>query len=235
MSRKLLSLQTGIASPSALRKGLIALAVTALTMGVVDPTEAQHPSLSGSIGVGVSTTNEGATQGPLIGPGVGGAAATVAADGGLWLSRGVGIGAEFSLGMPFLVEQMEGGVGRCCSALTRDHRLTFLSGVLKVRPTLGLVLLGGLSRAYIATSEVRVYTPIGGSPQAPLERDFSRALGAWVVGAEGEIPVSGRLRLVPAARWFQNFPRDDYGLEDPLALGNTTIRVTVSLRGTGAR
>lgn len=205
-------------------------------LSVGTPVSAQQVSVFGSVGAGISHTSEGDDPGiPLLGPGVGGTATAVAADVGVWFTRAVGLAGEFSFGFPFQVEQTEGGVGLCCSELTRDHRVTYLSAVVKARLDPGVVFLGGLSQAQISTSEVRVSTPIGGTPRPPVESEFSKTRAAWVVGAEGEIPVSRSLLLVPAVRFFVNFPKDGIQGLNPLALGNTTFRIMLSLRGTSGR
>jgi hypothetical protein len=80
----------------------------------------------------------------------------VTAAGGVWVSSVFGLGAELSVGMPFQVKQTEGGVGRCCSALTREHSLTFLSAVVKVRVVPGFVLVTGPSFARLGTNETRI-------------------------------------------------------------------------------
>ncbi len=215
--------------------GSLALAVACAVSFGVSPG-AQQTAVFGTVGIGISHTSKGEDPGvPVLGPGVGGTATALAADAGVWFTRRFGIGGELSMGLPFTVEQVEGGVGLCCSSLTRDHQLTYLSGVAKVYLDPGIVFLGGLSWGRVATDEVRVFTPIGSSPRAPVESEFSRSRGAWVVGAEGEIRLTRALQLVPAARWYVNFPEDEIAGLNPLALGNTTLRVTVSLRGTSGR
>lgn len=214
--------------------GLLMLAVVCL--GTVQPALAQQASPFGSIGVGMSVTPDGDDPGgPLIGPGVGGTAAALAADAGLWANSRFGVAGEASLAWPFEVQQTEGGVGRCCSALTREHRLTFFSGVAKVRLVPRLILQGGVGGLRIATNEVRVTTPIGGSTRAPVASTFSKTRFAWTIGAEAEIPVSPRLQLVPAARVYVSRVKDEIAELNPLALGSTTFRVTVSIRASGVR
>ena len=217
----------------AFRRVLQAVALCAVC---IDPAHAQPAVVVfGSGGAGASTTSEGTALGSALGPGVGGSAATVVAAGGVWLSSVFGLAADLSVGMPFQVEQVEGGVGRCCSALTRDHSLTFLAAVVKVRVIPRFVLITGPSFARIGTKETRIYRPIGGTPQAPVVSESSLSDAAWVFGAEAEIPLSRRWQLVPAARVYRNLSTEYDEFAGTLALGNTTARLTLSLLVTSGR
>lgn len=180
-------------------------------------------------GGGWSRTAPGQSFGSAISAGAAGTTAVISGDIGAWLTKAIGIAGEMSFGLPpFQVRQTEGGVGRCCAALTRDHRFTQLSVVAKLRPREGLVLLGGFTSELVSTHELRVYTPVGGAPQAPVASDFSRGRSAWIIGGEVEIPLARRLVLVPAIRWSVDFQDLDY----ELALGRTTLRPTISIRRT---
>lgn len=89
------------------------LVVAVGCFGACDRALAQQ-AVFGSIGAGMSATPKAEDPGiPLIGPGAGGNAAVIAADVGGWLSRGFGIAGELSLGVPFEVQQTQGGVGLC--------------------------------------------------------------------------------------------------------------------------
>ncbi len=215
--------------------------VAVVCFGACGPALAQQ-AVFGSVGTGMSVTPKANGPGiPLIGPGVGGNAAMIGADAGAWLSRWFGIAGELSLGLPFEVQQIQSGFGACCTQFTREHRLTYLSGVAKVRirqNRKGFVIQGGLSALRISTNQVAVGigTPFPGrAPGGPVQSSFSTTRAAWVAGTEIEYSVSGSLRLVPAARVHVNFPAEEISVPNPLALGNTTFRFTLSLRGTTGR
>ncbi len=198
------------------------------------PALAQEPRAYGAVGVGISSTSEGSPSGPAIGPGVGGQSAVLAVGGGVWLTRMFAVGVDISAGTSFEVEQVEGGVGRCCSEVTRDHRLTLLSAVVKVQIVPGFALVTSPSLARLHTDERRITTPIGGATQAAVTGELSTHAGAWLFGAEAEIPLSTRVQVMPAARlyWHRDTDADNFGA---LALGSTTIRATVSLQWSSRR
>ncbi|MFN8579379.1 MAG: hypothetical protein U0163_00170 [Gemmatimonadaceae bacterium] len=209
----------------------LALVVSAFLAGQ-SPAFPQSRSIYVTGGVGMSHTTEGCCGGTAISPGVGGKAATVAGDVGRWLTQTVGLALEVNMGRSFAVrEQGANGFGMCCATLSRSHRMNGVSGVVKLRPVMGMVFLGGLSWEVISTTEVRVFTPLGGTRQAPTTSRFTSTRPAWLVGGEGEVLLASRWRLVPAVRLAVDLAETDYlTASRPLLLGRTTLRPTLSIR-----
>ena len=196
------------------------------------PAHAQTAVPYGVIGGGVSITSRGTGLGPAVGPGFGGNAATVLAGGGAWVNSRIAVGGEVSFSTGIDAEQTEGGFGRCCTALSAEHGLTFWSWIIKARVAKGFALLTGPSLMHVATTATRVHRPLGESTsQPPVTTNSSTNTSALVFGAEGLASLSDRIKIVPGVRFFRRLKEPTTG--DAIGMGSWTSRVTLSLQVTG--